>query len=148
MATRQQASTVRVADVELEPLVIVGAGSSLAIVARCIDGSALGTVLVDTDPLSECTDRDLVRAMARDVDPATPVASLPLEPPLFVRTATPLTDALDAMWCENRASVLVIGRDGTPIGFLSAAVAFATLREGPSWLGALKVALQIEGDLR
>ena len=148
MAIGEQTRHAHVSDVELEPLVVLDECATIRDAARVIDCGALGTVLVDKVPLVECTDRDIVHAIATDHTGDAPVASLPLDAPPFVRTTTSIADALQMMWETGRRGVLVVSRDGRPLGYLRAAVAFAALRSGPPWLGALKIALHIEEERR
>jgi CBS domain-containing protein len=144
MAIGEQTHHARVSDVELEPLVVLDACATIRDAARLIEGGRLGTVLVDTVPLVECTDRDIVHAIAAGDAADTSVGSLPLDAPPFVRSTTSIADALEMMWETGRRGILVVSRDGRPVGYLRAAVAFAALRAGPPWLGALKIALHIE----
>jgi predicted transcriptional regulator len=148
MTIREQVHSPCVADVELVPVVVLDARASLHDAARAVDSAELGAVLVDTRPLVECSERDVVHAMAAGHGGDTPVDSLPLRTPPFVRSTTPLADALQLMWSLARRHVLVVSRDGRPLGYLSATAAFDALRAAPPWLGALKIALHIEEGRR
>jgi CBS domain-containing protein len=146
MATREQAHGLHVADVQLDPLVVLDPGATLRDAARALKGSGFGAALVDAWPLVECTDADIVHAIAAGDDAGTPVGSLALDAPPFVHSTSTIADALQLMWALGRRGVLVVSRDGRPLGYLAATVAFAALRAGPPWLGALKIALHIEEE--
>jgi len=144
MTIRESERAILVVDVELEPLVVFDAESTLREVSRALDAGGLGTVLIENASLVECTERDIARAIGRGADPDAPVGSLPLDPPPFVRTSTSIADALSLMSSNGRRGVLVVSRDGRALGFLAATVAFAAVRVGAPWLGALKTVLHIE----
>jgi CBS domain-containing protein len=146
MTIREQVHVPHVAEVELDPLVVLDAEATLRDAARALARGALGAVLVDAHPLVECTERDIARAIAAGESTDTTVGSLNLDSPPFVRGTTPITDALQLMWAIGRRGVLVVSRDGRPLGYLAATTAFAALRASPSWLGALKIALHIQED--
>jgi CBS domain-containing protein len=144
MTVREQVHGPHVAEVELDPLVVLDARATLRDAARALEGGAWGAVLVDARPLVECTERDIVLAIAAGEDADAPVGSLNLNSPPYVRGTTPIADALQLMWTIGRRGMLVVSRDGRPLGYLAATTAFEALRAGPPWLGALKIALHIE----
>jgi hypothetical protein len=48
---------------------------------------------------------------------------------------------------EQRHSIVVVGDGDEIIGLLTLVVAVAACTDGPPWLGALRVALRIEGSI-
>ena len=137
-------SRITPGELELEPAVRVGAATPLADAARILTSTGLDTLLVDTVPLTEVTEHDVVRAVAAGLGPDTAVIDVVHETPLFVDHHTTLDRIVQAMLREHRRSVVVVDGAGHVLGMLTLAVAIAAVVEGPPWLGALRVALGIE----
>ncbi len=136
---------ITASDLELEPVFTVSAGTSIVEAARLLAANRCGTLLVDRVPLAEITDHDLVRALARDARRDLPVGELVTDAPMFVDHDARVETVVAAMLHEHRRSVVVVDRGrGAVVGLLTLAVAMSAVLGGPSWLGALRVALQIE----
>ena len=129
-------------DVALVPAVRVSPRSSLRVAARILATTGEGTLLVDTDPVSEITEQNIVRAAAIGATDDTALSDLRLDAPDFVRPDTAIDHATSIMIAGGRRSLLVVD-EGRPVGLLTLAAAIGF--GGPSWLGALRIA-HVEQD--
>ena len=93
-------STVRipVTDLEFEPVVRVPPTISLRDAARLLDSTKADTLVVDSMPLGEITEHDIVRAVAAGIDPGTAVADVPCASPVFLGRDTTVDDAAARMF--------------------------------------------------
>lgn len=139
-------AALRLTDIPLEPLVTVPAVTPLASAALRLARSGLGTVLVETAPLTECTERTLVEALIAGVARDTPIGELALPQPLRAPVEALVGDALAAMLAGGRRSMLVVNGGGTALGFVTLATAIGAALQGAPWLHALKVVLHVEGS--
>jgi CBS domain-containing protein len=105
--------------------------------------TGLGTLVVDTEPLSEITDHDLVRALADGAQPDTLVCNLERSDPLFVGLDTPATDAARIMLAAGRRSLVVVS-GMQPIGAITFVEVHGALWGASSWLAAFGLALHAE----
>jgi signal-transduction protein with cAMP-binding, CBS, and nucleotidyltransferase domain len=133
-----------VADLTIDPIAHVSPDVSLQEVARLLATRGADVLVVDTTPVTEITERDIVRALALGTDPGTPVGKVECFPPEFVQRDTSLHDVLATLLVTGRRSLVVVeGR--VPVGVVRLPVVVAASFGGASWLGALRVALRIEG---
>ena len=102
---------------------------------------------MDTLPPSEITDRDMVRALAAGVPADAPVVEAVCDQPFFVHRHVRVDRVLDVMLREQRHAVIVVDDSDAVVGMLTLTAAVAALVEGPPWLGALRVALRIDGTI-
>jgi predicted transcriptional regulator len=137
-------NTCTLADIPLDPLVWVDADTSLADTARVLKEGGSDAVLVATDPPTEFTESDVVAAIADGVAPATPIGSLARSRPLAIPIDTRVDELLDLMAGAGRRTLVVTDPAGRPVGTVTIATAIAVVVAGPPWLGALRIALQIE----
>jgi CBS domain-containing protein len=105
--------------------------------ARILATTGEGTLLVDTDPLSEITEQNIVRAAAIGATDDIALSDLRLDAPDFVRPDTAIDHATSIMLAGGRRSLIVVD-EGRPVGLLTLAAAIGL--GGPSWLGALRIA--------
>ncbi len=142
-----ETSCITLAELQLEPVVRVSPDTSVREVARILAATRLSTVLVDTIPPSEITDHDMVRALAAGLPGDAPVSDAVCDEPLFVRRNARVDRVLEVMLREQRHAVVVVDDNGAVTGLLSLSVAVTALTDGPPWLGALRVALRIDGSI-
>jgi CBS domain-containing protein len=136
---------ITVAEIQLEPVVRVSPAATVREVARILTATRVATVIVDTLPPSEITDRDVVRALAAGVPADASIEEAVREEPLFVHRQIRVDRVLDVMLREQRHAVVVVDDNNSVVGLLTLAVAITALVDGPPWLGALRVALRIDG---
>lgn len=138
--------TVRLtlAELELQPLVRIDGDTTVAATAALLHRTRLGTVLVDTEPLAEVTEDDIVRAVAVGVPHDAPIAAVVHDRPIFIVAESGPEHAVETMLRTCRRSLVVLDPHGRPLGVITLATAVAAVVEGPPWLGALKIALHIE----
>lgn len=137
---------IYVSDLILEPIVCVAPRLTLQEAARLLATTGVGTLVVDTRPLTELTERDLVRAVATGATGATPVRDVVRGAPDFVRPDTRFEDAAGVLLNASRPSVVVVD-EGRPLGVLTLAAVIAALSGGVSWVGAFRSALHVETAL-
>lgn len=125
-------------------MIRISAETAIVEAARLLAEVGIDTLLVDTVPATEITESDIVRAIANGLPAGTPVIEAVRERPLFVDRNTTLDLVVEAMIANRRSSVVVIEGD-VVLGMLTLDVAVTVLLEGPPWLGALRVALRIDG---
>jgi signal-transduction protein with cAMP-binding, CBS, and nucleotidyltransferase domain len=135
-----------VADLTIEPIVRISPDASLREAARLLATTTADVLVIDTVPVTEITERDVVRAIALGTAPETSVANVPREAPEFVRRDAPLVQVIGILLVTGRRSLAVVD-EGTPLGLVRLPMVVAATFGGASWLGALRVALRIEGTL-
>jgi CBS domain-containing protein len=134
---------VLVADLALSPVARVAPDAPLESVALLLALSEGDTLVVDTDPLGEVTDRDIVVAFVRGATAQTPVGEVIRTEPQFVDASSTAEAAAHAMISTGRRSLVVLA-DGRILGLLELRTVAAALWGVTSWLGAFRVALHIE----
>jgi CBS domain-containing protein len=135
-----------VGDLDIQPVVCVQPTASVAQVARVLAEAGTETVVVDTDPLSEITERGLVAGLASGATGETPLSELRRAAPQFVHPGTTAELAATIMVTTGRRSVVVV--DGSrALGVIGLPCVAAVLWSGTSWMGALRIALNLEGSM-
>jgi CBS domain-containing protein len=137
-AGTQTVGPMLIDDVALVPAVGVSPRSSLRDAARILAATGVGTLLVDTEPVSEITEQNIVRAAASGAADEIALADLGRDAPDFVRPDTAVEHATSVMLAGGRRSLIVVD-EGRAVGVLTLAAAIGSLG-GPSWLGALPIA--------
>ncbi len=115
--------------------------------ARILATTGAGTLVVDTQPLSEFTEHDVVRAIALGATCDTKLADIVRPKPGFVRPDAHVPDIAAVLLTTGRHSVVIIDNDNQPVGRIDLASITAAMLGGPSWIGALRVALRVERSL-
>ncbi len=134
-----------VTDLDVRPVLRIAPEASLAQVAALLAGTGSDVLVVDSDPLTEVTERDLVVALAIGATGETLLADIRRAAPQFVPATTTAEEAATIMIMTGRRSLVVVDA-GTPLGVITLACATGALWGGTSWLGALRVALHVEGS--
>ncbi|MCC7271830.1 MAG: CBS domain-containing protein, partial [Alphaproteobacteria bacterium] len=105
------------------PLVTVAAGTALGVAAaRMVEAAVSSVVVVDPDPLGIVTERDLLRATARDgaAALAAPVGRVMSSPLVTVRADALVAVAIGRMDRLGIRHLVVVDEAGAPVGMLSA----------------------------
>ena len=137
---------IYVSDLVLEPVVCVAPLFTLQEAARLLATTGVGTLVVDAQPLTELTERDLVRALALGASGETPVLDVVRGAPDFVRPDARFEDAASVLLDASRPSVVVVD-EGRPVGVLTLSAVITALSGGVSWVGAFRSALHVETAL-
>ena len=135
-----------VADLVVEPVVRIAADATLREAACCL-AEVGGVVLVDAEPLGELTEHDVVVAISRGADAATPVAEIARPAPAFVGRDARVDIVASYMISEGRRTLAVVDDTGRPIGVISLRDVASALWGGTSLLGALRDALHVREDI-
>lgn len=135
-----------VGDLDIQPVVRIQPDVSVGEVAIVLNETCSETLVVDTDPLSEVTERDIVAALANGASGETPLSDVSVADPVFVHPATTAEHAAMIMVASGRRSLVVVGRD-RPLGVITLPCVAAVMWSGMSWIGALRVALHLEGSV-
>jgi CBS domain-containing protein len=139
-------TTTTPAELQLEPVVRISPETPLVEVARIFAAANLDLVIVDTTPVTEITEHDITRAVARGLAFETPVREVVHDAALFVTRDVTIERIAEVMLQRRRHAVVVVDEFGDVCGLLTLPVAIAVLLEGPPWLGAFRIALGIEGS--
>ena len=135
---------ITVAELELGSVINVAPDTTLTEAARMLVATGAGTLVVESRPLAELTEHDLIAAVAREMPMDTAVASIARPPTQFVDGATTVDDVAAFMLATGRRT-LVVARGGRPIGIAGCRSVMAGLLGPTSWLGAFGLALVHEG---
>ncbi len=135
-----------VGDLDIRPVVRVPAGTSVLKAAIVLAEAGTETLVVDTEPLSEMTERDLIAALANGASAETPLSEIARAAPQFVHRDTPAEDAARIMVATGRRSLVVVD-GGRPLGVITLPCVAAVLWSGTSWMGALRGVLHLEGRM-
>lgn len=137
---------ITVRDLAIEPFVRIPMSATLRNAARLLAVSGAGTLLVESDgTFVTLTDGDVVRMVAAGADPSVPLSELTLQAPLLATPDTSVQAALRALVDARSWNVVVVDDGNHPLGLVSLATLLEALIGGPPWLGALRLALRIEG---
>src|SRR4051794_25411484 len=141
MEPTRMPARVMIADLALEPAVMVPPELAVRQVARMLAEANVATVLVDANPMFELVDRDIVRAFAAGVDPGTPAGDMEHGVPEFVAPGAHVAEVASMMLATGRRELVVV--DGMQVcGVVQLTVVTTALWGPTSLVGALRVALQ------
>jgi signal-transduction protein with cAMP-binding, CBS, and nucleotidyltransferase domain len=134
-----------VADVELGQTVVLASTASVGDAARALLVHGCGAVLVGgTEAI--LTEHDIVRAVAHGRDDGSPAALIATPHPLAVHCHTTIVEALTMMLRMGVRSLVVVDDHHQAIGILGMPTALDAILspiDGPTWLPALRLALQV-----
>ncbi len=134
-----------VADIALEPLRCLPSDTPLRVVARVLATKKQGSVVVQWNPVLVVTERVVIDALAQDNGPDTPAATVAVVPDPVVHESAPLLAVLQAMIDTHQRSLVVVDDDDRPLGLVTLPAVLDALFGAPPWVGALRLALHIEG---
>jgi len=138
---------IAIADLDLEPVACVHPGTSLAQAARVLAATGYGVIAVETVPIAEITDSNVIDALASGRPPLTHLTDVRRDAPQFVGPDTSAGDATALMLVTGRRALVVVD-EGRPLGVVTLRTAISAMWGGKSWLGALRVALHVERGWR
>ena len=136
-----------VADLAIRPFVRIPSDCSVENAARLLAATTAGTLVLDLVPVAELTERDIVAAIANGATPDTVVADVARAAPEFVGPETSVDEVAAIMFATGRGALVVVDA-GCPLGVVELRDVAAALWGGISWLGALRIALRVEGMMR
>ena len=135
-----------VGDLDIQPVVRLQPTVSVAQVARVLADTGTDTVVVDTEPLSEMTERGLVAGLANGATGESLLSELARAAPQFVHPGTTAELAATIMIATGRRSLAVVD-ESRALGVITLPCLAAVLWSGTSWIGAMRVALHLEGSM-
>jgi signal-transduction protein with cAMP-binding, CBS, and nucleotidyltransferase domain len=135
-----------VAELDFQPVMVLRAACTIVEAARAFATSDSGVALVATAPIAEITEHDIAMLVAEAVPVGTALGNLELRPPCLVAPSTTVEDAMAMMIVTGRRAA-VVADDEQPLGVVLLADAIAALLSSSTWVGALRLALHIEGGL-
>ncbi len=129
---------------DLRPPVREGRQATIRQVAALMRAEDVSSVVIDTEPPSIITERDLTRALAQEIDPSEPVMRVATRAPVWVPPTTTIVHAAATMVQEGMRHMLVIDSTDEPVGVLSMRDLFEVLVrsvDGGGWLVDFAAAL-------
>jgi CBS domain-containing protein len=132
-----------VADLDVQPVARITPLASISQAAVALAETGGTTLVVDTAPFDEVTERDVVLALANDATGETPLSELTRGVPLFVHPSTTVAEVATIMMTSGRNALVVLD-EGEPTGVIELTSVIAALWGATSWWGALRVALRLE----
>ena len=114
-----------------------GREATIRQVAARMRADDVSSVVIDTEPPSIITERDLTRALAEGIDPSQPATRVATRAPVWVAPSTTVVHAAATMVQEGMRHMLVLASTGEPVGVLSMRDLFEILLrsyDGGSWL--------------
>ena len=138
MIERASAGTP-IGELVLRPLVRIPPRTTLAEAARAMRTENVASLVVDTQPPSLLTERDLVRAMADERDPSGEVITVAARQPVWAPRTLSVLDSAALMVRFGLRHLVVAGETGEPVGVLSMRDALGMLlppADHDAWLSA------------
>jgi CBS domain-containing protein len=124
-----------------------GRQATICEVAARMRAEDVSSVVIDTDPPSLVTERDLTRALATDIEPSEPAMRVATRGPLRVPPTMTVVHAAATMVHFGLRHLLVVDISAEPVGVLSMRDAFEILLRSVDpggWLADFSAAL---GDI-
>jgi CBS domain-containing protein len=121
-----------------------GRHATIREVASRMRAEDVSSVVIDTEPPSIITERDLTRALADEIDPSEPAMRVATRAPVWVPPTITIVHAAARMVQEGMRHMLVIDSTGEPVGVLSMCDLFEVLVrsvDGGGWLVDFAAAL-------
>ncbi len=87
----------------------------------------VSSVVIDTDPPSIITERDLARAVAESIGPSEPAMRVASRAPIWIPPTTTVVHAAANMVQAGMRHMLVMAASGEPVGVLSMRDVFEVL---------------------
>jgi CBS domain-containing protein len=129
---------------DLRPPVREGRQATIRQVAVLMRAEDVSSVVIDTEPPSIITERDLARAVAQEIDPSELAMRVATRAPVWVPPTTTVVHAAATMVQVGMRHMLVIDSSGEPVGVLSMRDVFEVLVrsvDGGAWLVDFAAAL-------
>lgn len=115
----------------------VGRESTIREAAVLMRTEDVSSVVIDTEPPSIITERDLARALAQDLHPSEPAMQVATRAPVWVPPTITVVHAAATMVQVGMRHMLVIDSTGEPVGVVSMRDLFEILLrsyDGGGWL--------------
>ena len=128
----------------LRPPVREGRQATIRQVAARMRAEDVSSVVIDTEPPSIITERDLARALAEEIDPSQPAMQVATRAPVWVPPTITVVHAAAKMVQLGMRHMLVMATSGEPVGVLSMRDVFEILLrsvDGGGWLVDFAAAL-------
>jgi signal-transduction protein with cAMP-binding, CBS, and nucleotidyltransferase domain len=121
-----------------------GREATIRQVAARMRSEDVSSVVIDTEPPSIITERDLTRALAEGIEPSESVMRVATRAPVWVPPTTTVVHAAATMVQVGMRHMLVLASTGEPVGVLSMRDLFEILLrsyDGGGWLVDFAAAL-------
>lgn len=129
---------------QLRPPVREGREATIRQVAFRMRGDDVSSLVIDTEPPSIVTERDLTRGLAEGVDSSEPAMRVATRAPVWVPPTITVVHAAALMVQVGMRHMLVLATNGEPVGVLSMRDLFEILLrsyDGGGWLVDFAAAL-------
>jgi CBS domain-containing protein len=133
-----------ISKLDLRPPVREGRDATIRQVAALMRAEDVSSVVIDTEPPSIVTERDLTRALAEAIDPSEPAMRVATRAPVWVPPTITIVHAAATMVQVGMRHMLVVATSGEPVGVLSMRDLFEILLrsyDGGAWLVDFAAAL-------
>ena len=108
-----------ISKLDLRPPVREGRQATIRQVAALMRAEDVSSVVIDTEPPSIVTERDLTRALAEAIDPSQPAMRVATRAPVWVPPTMTVVHAAATMVQVGMRHMLVLATTGEPVGVLS-----------------------------
>ena len=126
-----------ISKLELRAPVRAGRQATVREVAVLMRTEDVSSVVIDTEPPSIITERDLTRALAQELDSSEPAVQVATRAPVWVPPTITVVHAAATMVQVGMRHMLVIDSTGEPVGVVSMRDLFEILLrsyDGGGWL--------------
>ena len=133
-----------ISKLELRPPVLEGRQATIRQVAARMRSEDVSSIVIDTEPPSIITERDLARVLASDVEPSEPAMRVATRAPVWVPPTITVVHAAATMVQVGMRHMLVLASTGEPVGVVSMRDLFEILLrsyDGGGWLVDFAAAL-------
>ena len=137
-------ASIQIGDLPLRPPVHIGRDASLQEAAWLMRKEGISSLVVDSQPESLVTERDLVQALADGLDRAEAVSGIATRGPVWISPSLSVAHAAALMVGLGVRHLVVVDTSGTIAGVLSIRDAFGALLpalEPDGWLAAFATTL-------
>jgi CBS domain-containing protein len=108
-----------ISKLDLRPPVREDRQATIRQVAARMRAEDVSSVVIDTEPPSIVTERDLTRALAEAIDPSEPAMRVATRAPVWVPPSITVVHAAATMVQVGMRHMLVLATTGEPVGVLS-----------------------------
>ncbi len=108
-----------ISKLDLRPPVREGRQATIRQVAALMRAEDVSSVVIDTEPPSIVTERDLTRALAEAIDPSQPAMRVATRAPVWAPPTITVVHAAATMVQVGMRHMLVLATSGEPVGVLS-----------------------------
>lgn len=126
-----------ISKLDLRPPVRADRTTTIRDIASLMRAEDVSSVVIDTEPPSIITERDLTRALADAVDPSEPAMRVATRAPVWVPPTITIVHAAATMVQVGMRHMLVLATSGEPVGVVSMRDLFEVLLrsyDGGGWL--------------